>query len=186
MNPVTLPPGRAKLATTPAPTGPRYCENTIGTLPLARWTASSSGSENNLRRESNQFRGALLKTFGVAQGPTMINPQIPADEPTSLLQPFLERCHIGLRFRIVRRQIHQNTNATHAILRPRPKRPRGCRAAEQRNEFAAFHCPMPPVLQTERIAHLSYGRRLLRCGILFQAMSAWGSCMDGARGARGI
>jgi hypothetical protein len=30
------------------------------------------------------------------------------------------------------------------------------------------------VLQTERIAHLSYGRRLLRCGILFQAMSLVG------------
>jgi hypothetical protein len=33
---------------------------------------------------------------------------------------------------------------------------------------------MPPVLQTERIANLSYGRRLLRCGILFQAMSLVG------------
>src|SRR5262245_29066456 len=33
---------------------------------------------------------------------------------------------------------------------------------------------MPPVLQTERIAHLGYGRRLLRCGILFQAMSLVG------------
>jgi hypothetical protein len=39
---------------------------------------------------------------------------------------------------------------------------RGC-AAEQRDELAPFHCPMPPVLPTERIAHLS---RLLRCGIL--------------------
>src|SRR5262245_16142174 len=30
---------------------------------------------------------------------------------------------------------------------------------------------MPPVLQTERIAHLSYGRTLLRCGILFLAFA---------------
>src|SRR5262249_38781854 len=28
------------------------------------------------------------------------------------------------------------------------------RAAEQRDECAASHCPMPPVLPTERIAHL--------------------------------
>src|SRR5499427_10923205 len=28
------------------------------------------------------------------------------------------------------------------------------RAAEQRDELAALHCPMPPVLPTERIAHL--------------------------------
>src|SRR5262249_52965727 len=34
-------------------------------------------------------------------------------------------------------------------------RERPCdRAAEQRNELAAFHCPMPPVLPAERIAHL--------------------------------
>jgi hypothetical protein len=31
------------------------------------------------------------------------------------------------------------------------------RAAEQRDELAAFHCPMPPVLPTERIAHLGTG-----------------------------
>ena len=29
-------------------------------------------------------------------------------------------------------------------------------AAEQRDELAPFHCPMPPVLPTERIAHLSH------------------------------
>jgi hypothetical protein len=45
------------------------------------------------------------------------------------------------------------------------KRPRDRRAAEQRDELAPFHCQMPPVLPTERITHLSYGRRLLRCGI---------------------
>src|SRR5262245_65593269 len=38
--------------------------------------------------------------------------------------------------------------------------PPGCRkpitriVAEQRDELAPFHCPMPPVLPTERIAHL--------------------------------
>src|SRR5262249_54850337 len=39
-------------------------------------------------------------------------------------------------------------------LSPRRERPRRCRAAEQRYELAASHCPMPPVLPTERIAHL--------------------------------
>ena len=44
--------------------------------------------------------------------------------------------------------------------------PPGCRksitriVAEQRDELAPFHCPMPSVLPTERIAHL--GSRLLR------------------------
>jgi len=34
------------------------------------------------------------------------------------------------------------------------ERPRSRRAANQRDELAASHCPMPPVLPTERIAHL--------------------------------
>src|SRR5262249_31590405 len=40
------------------------------------------------------------------------------------------------------------------LLRARRERPRGRRAAEQRDELAPFHYPMPPVLPTERIAHL--------------------------------
>src|SRR5262245_235003 len=40
-----------------------------------------------------------------------------------------------------------------ALLRTRREWPR-CRAAEQRDERASPHCPMPPVLPTERIAHL--------------------------------
>jgi hypothetical protein len=38
-------------------------------------------------------------------------------------------------------------------LRTRDHRPR-CRAAEPRDELAPFHCPMPSVLRTERIAHV--------------------------------
>jgi hypothetical protein len=41
------------------------------------------------------------------------------------------------------------------VLRAHRERPRCCRAADERDEFAPFHCPMPPVLPTERIAHLS-------------------------------
>src|SRR5262245_26078610 len=39
------------------------------------------------------------------------------------------------------------------LLRARREGPRG-RTAEQRDEVAPFQCPMPPVLLTERIAHL--------------------------------
>ena len=59
------------------------------------------------------------------------------------------------------------------LLRACCQRPRG-RAAEQGDELAPLHCPMPPVLSTERIAHLSYGRRLLRRGISTQLMTAVG------------
>src|SRR6516164_9858043 len=40
------------------------------------------------------------------------------------------------------------------LLRARRERPRRRRAAEQRDEIAPFHCPMPPVLRTEKIAHV--------------------------------
>jgi hypothetical protein len=40
------------------------------------------------------------------------------------------------------------------LLRARRERPRRCRAAEKADKRAPFHCPMPPVLATERIAHL--------------------------------
>src|SRR5262249_40167204 len=43
--------------------------------------------------------------------------------------------------------------------RTRCERPRS-RATEQRGELASFHCPMPPVPSTERIAHLGTGRLL--------------------------
>jgi hypothetical protein len=40
------------------------------------------------------------------------------------------------------------------LLRPRRERPRRRRAAEERDELATLHCSVPPVLPTERIAHL--------------------------------
>ena len=56
-----------------------------------------------------------------------------------------------------------------------PQAARRSRAAEQRDELAPFHCPIPPVLPTERIAHLSYRRRLLRCGISIRPNDGLGS-----------
>ena len=56
----------------------------------------------------------------------------------------------------------------------RTERPRCRRAAEQRDELAPFHCPVPPVLPTERIAHLLIRGRLLRCGISIRLMTGWG------------
>src|SRR5262245_1972836 len=41
------------------------------------------------------------------------------------------------------------------LLRTRRERPRRRTAAEKRDEVATFHCPIPLVLPTERIAHLS-------------------------------
>ena len=48
----------------------------------------------------------------------------------------------GLRTRIK----HTHPRRLPSLLRARRERPRGRRAAEQRDEFAPFHCPVPRVL----------------------------------------
>jgi hypothetical protein len=47
-----------------------------------------------------------------------------------------------------------NTRDFSRLLCPRRERPRGRCTAEQGEELATFHRPMPPVLSAERIAHL--------------------------------
>jgi hypothetical protein len=44
------------------------------------------------------------------------------------------------------------------LLRARRERPSCRRAADERDEIAPFHCPIPPVFPTERIAHLNWQR----------------------------
>jgi hypothetical protein len=65
-------------------------------------------------------------------------------------------------------------NAVALLLAQRRKRPGSGCAAHKRDEVAAFQCPKPPVLPSERIAHLSYSRRLLRCGISITAKTVQG------------
>ena len=64
------------------------------------------------------------------------------------------------------------------LLRARRQRPRRRRAAEQHDELAAFHCPMPPVLPNERNSTPRYGRGLLRCGISIRPMTAVGHSLQ--------
>src|SRR6516165_10023520 len=64
-------------------------------------------------------------------------------------------CRLGSEHRV---RLHASSADKHhrhrRLLRARRKRPRGCRAAQESDEVAPFHCPMPPVLPTIRIAHL--------------------------------
>jgi hypothetical protein len=56
------------------------------------------------------------------------------------VQPLAERHEAGQSFLIVRRQIREHADAAHPcrLLRARRERPCSCRAAEQRDEIAAF------------------------------------------------
>jgi hypothetical protein len=64
----------------------------------------------------------------------------------------LKKCGLNWGVSVLRRAV-EKANHRHGWLAARRDRPRR-RTTEQRYELAASHRPMPPVLPTERIAHL--------------------------------
>src|SRR5262249_30184133 len=123
----------------------------------------------------SQLCRLFANSGGIDSGPAGVNPYVAAIDPTQVLQRLPECVDPRLIVRIVRRCGQQYANVPHALglLRAHRGRPRRY-AAKQRDELAPVHCPMPPVLLAERIAHLSYGSRLLRCGISVPLMSESG------------
>jgi hypothetical protein len=67
-----------------------------------------------------------------------------------LAKALLEGRGASLPLRIVSSRQHERSNPPNAfaLLSARRERPRRRRAAEQRDERAPFHGPMPPVLPT--------------------------------------
>src|SRR5215468_7612771 len=79
--------------------------------------------------------------IGIGCCPAGIDLHISADGPAKRLQPLQEGSEPCLVMRIVRRCGEEHADAPHplALLRAHPERPRGCRAAEQRDERPALH-----------------------------------------------
>jgi hypothetical protein len=63
-----------------------------------------------------------------------------------LLQALCERGQAGVSFWVAGVEWREHANAPHplALLRPRPERPRGCRAAEKRDELPPPHVGHEP------------------------------------------
>ena len=94
MNPVVLPPGRAKLSTKPAPTGSVTIANTIGTVRVACCIGPTVGppaAKMTSGRERDQFRRVFANAFGIARGPAGVDPHVAANGPAQLLQSLHER-----------------------------------------------------------------------------------------------
>src|ERR1700747_2664207 len=74
-------------------------------------------------------------------GPAGIDPQVAALAPSQLAERLCERGVPGLPLGIVRGDIREHADASHAfrLLPARRERPDGHRAAEQRYERAPFH-----------------------------------------------
>src|SRR5262249_3265472 len=77
----------------------------------------------------------------VAAAPAVVDAHIAPDDPAQFAEPLQQRCVAGLSFGIVRHPRHKHTDAANTLrlLRARRERPRGSRAAEQRDELAALH-----------------------------------------------
>jgi hypothetical protein len=112
--------------------------------------------QNGFRGERQQFRRVPRVLLKLAFAPAVIDLQIASNIPAQFAEALQERGVAGLRLNFVRRLGAEHADAPHlrALLPMCRERPRSRRAAEQRDELAPFHCAVPPVLPTERIAHL--------------------------------
>src|SRR6516225_1108609 len=110
--------------------------------------------KDDLRTLSHQVRRRGIGSWVVAARDAKYELQIAALAPSEGRKPLRESGEIALRHRVALRKTHEHPDPSHPrLLPPRRERPRR-RTTEQRYELAACHCPMPPVLPTERIAHL--------------------------------
>jgi hypothetical protein len=88
-------------------------------------------------------------------GPAVIYPQVAALAPSLLAERLREGSEPGLSIGIVRGDIREHADTPHALasLRAGDIRPTGCRAAEQSDEPATFHClPMTAGLRQMRLS----------------------------------
>ena len=143
MNPVALPPGFARLATKPAPTGSTVITNTIGTVRVAcsqrRHGCGATRGHQDVRRERDQFGDVSAKNV-LGRGPAGVDPQVAAVAPAQLLQGPRERREAGLSFRIARGLIYEHANTPHALCLLRARR---------RGPFAA--APPSSVMNSRRL-----------------------------------
>src|SRR5262249_10503085 len=135
VNPVALPPGCARLATKPAPTGSMTVTNTIGTLRVACSNAATLAVPDAATRTSGASATSSVACLRSSSASVAKRGSMCRLRPS--LQPLGERREAGASFRIVRAPIHEHADAPHplALLRTRRDRPRR-RAAEQSDELA--------------------------------------------------
>jgi hypothetical protein len=89
--------------------------------------------------KSDQLGRMDAKTSRIAVAPAAVDLEGASDGPAQFLQHLLKRSIATLSFGVVSTKIREHPDASHALglLRARPKRPGGCRAAEKRDEIAA-------------------------------------------------
>ena len=149
VNPVALPPGRARLSTKPAPTGSGTYTNTIGTarvacsngptvaLPCARMTSGASATNSTaylrMRSASPPPQRVSIRTLRPTVQPNCCSP---------CRNAATRACASGSSA-----VSHEHADAPHPVrlLRARGERPRRCCPAEKRDELPPLQMIGPHV-----------------------------------------
>src|SRR5262249_54571853 len=94
----------------------------------------SGTGKNHVGAQPHQLLCIPPQAVRIAGGPTKVDPDVAAVDPSKLLKSLLDDRDATLRFWIIFGEHHEHTDPPHplALLRARRKRPRRRRAAEQR------------------------------------------------------
>jgi hypothetical protein len=102
--------------------------------------------DNDVDAKSDELSRNLGSTVAAPTGVAELERNIRTFRITKRLQSTSEGAGEWMRLR--RRYQHAYERQFSRLLRPRRERPRGCRAAEQRDELAPLH--LPPLLPGQR------------------------------------
>src|SRR5262249_30692537 len=113
--------------------------NGAGRLPQSRYCGAGK-SHDDVRPQRDQFAREFVNVVGIACRPAVIDPHVVTVGPAQLPQSLQKRRNASLAYRMVFGERHKHADASDLcwLLRARRERPGG-RAAEQRDELAAFH-----------------------------------------------
>jgi hypothetical protein len=150
LTPVTLPPGRLRLATRPISTGSPPPLKTIGMVSVADLAAAAPAvlpgvamTATRMRtRSACQFRQAII----VIVRPSVFDGHVAALNITRFAQSFAE-CRHEMCVRFGRTWAEETDHRHRGLLHARRHRPRSRRTTEQRYELAALHVWMAPAWQ---------------------------------------
>src|SRR5262249_33753543 len=113
-----------------------------GARRLQHWACRRTpDGQNDVGVERHQFGGIFADALGITGAPSDVDVRVASLGPAQLGQSLQECGEARLRRRIVGRKIYQYADAPcpFGLLRPRRKRPRGRRAADERDELATLH-----------------------------------------------
>ena len=134
--PVTLPPGRLRLATSPTRTGSPPVTKTIGTVVVAALAASAAGVLPTIRATCRRRSPPPEAATGQFDPPpAVLDRDVLALDEACFLQALAE-CSHAVRLAGERSTAEKPHHRHRRLLRARRERPRRRRAAEQRDELA--------------------------------------------------